>query len=209
MVMTFETWWLYVTVVFVISGTPGPNMLHVMTRGAQLGFRRTIPAMLGCLTAILIYVFLSALGLGALLKAYPQLFNALRIAGAAYLIWIGIKAWRGSGTSSNEANETVGSIPAGQLYRGGLWISLSNPKLIIFAAALFPQFIDPARSFGQQMTILVTSFLAIECAWYAVYACGGRSLSQWLRGHSRQRLFGRITGSIFMGFGCLLLARRA
>ena len=184
-------------------------MLHVMARGAQLGFGRAVPAMAGCLTAILIYVFLSALGLGALLKTYPQLFDMLRIAGAAYLIWIGIKAWCSNGAASDSAGETARAITAGQLYRGGLWISLSNPKLIIFAAALFPQFIDPARAFAPQMTILVASFLAIECGWYAVYACGGRSLSHWLRDQRRQRLFDRITGSIFIGFGCLLLARRA
>lgn len=207
--MTFESWWLYVTVVFLISGTPGPNMLHVMARGAQLGFGRAIPAMAGCLTAILIYVFLSALGLGALLKAYPQLFDALRIVGAAYLIWIGIKAWRSRGATQDQASEFARLIPAGELYRGGLWISLSNPKLIIFAAALFPQFIDPARAFAPQMTILVVSFLVIECGWYAVYACGGRSLSGWLREQRRQRLFDRITGSIFVSFGLVLIARRA
>lgn len=86
---------------------------------------------------------------------------------------------------------------------------LSNPKLIVFAAALFPQFIDPQRPFAPQLAILVGSFVVIESFWYAVYAFGGMRLAAWLRPVARQRLFNRLTGALFVGFGGALLGSRA
>lgn len=86
---------------------------------------------------------------------------------------------------------------------------LSNPKLIIFAAALFPQFIDMERPFAIQLTILVVSFAAIEIFWYSAYALGGQKLKHWLEPANRQKLFNRGTGLIFFGFGGALLGTRA
>src|ERR1700754_2164102 len=93
--MTLRTWWLFVTAVFLLCGTPGPNMLHVMTRSIRFGFRRSLAAMAGCYSAILLVLSASAAGLTALLMAVPGAFEILRYAGVAYLIWLGVKAWRG------------------------------------------------------------------------------------------------------------------
>ena len=95
--MTWDRWWLFAVTVFLIAGTPGPNMLHVMTRSVRFGFARSVWAMAGCLSAVLLALSASALGLGALLLAMPRLFDVVRYAGAAYLLWLGIKAWRGAG----------------------------------------------------------------------------------------------------------------
>jgi threonine/homoserine/homoserine lactone efflux protein len=208
--MSLENWWLYVIAVFVVAGTPGPNMLHIMSRSVQFGFRTSIYAMLGCVSAVLIYLFASALGLGAVLKALPHLFDALRYTGAAYLIWLGIKAWRSPATPAGSADNATGParMSPSAIYRGGLLVSLSNPKLIMFAAALFPQFIDPKTPFAPQLAILVVSFLFIECFWYVIYAKGGQRLSAWLRHANRQRTFDRAAGSAFVGFGGILLASR-
>ena len=92
--MTLHTWWLYVTAVFLIAATPGPNMLHVMAQSIHHGTRRSIASMTGLMTAVLTCLFASAAGIGALLKASPMLFDVLRYAGVAYLVWLGIKAWR-------------------------------------------------------------------------------------------------------------------
>src|SRR3546814_5422211 len=102
----------------------------------------------------------SDLGLGALLKASPRLFDGLRYAGVAYLIWLGVKAWRAPVGEAGEVGATrARSLRA--LYGTGLLTGLSNPKLIIFAAALFPQFIDTGRPFAMQLGILVASFVEI------------------------------------------------
>ena len=92
--MSLHLWWLYVTAVFLISATPGPNMLHVMTQSIAHGPRKALVTMAGLMSAVLLCLIASALGLGALLKASPRLFDILRYAGVAYLIWLGIKAWR-------------------------------------------------------------------------------------------------------------------
>lgn len=206
--MQIGTWWLYALTVFVVAGTPGPNMLHIMMRSIQIGPRRSSFAMMGCLSAVLLCLFASAFGLGTLLKAEPRLFDVLRYGGVAYLIWLGIKAWRSPVTSPGEAGAVRAVQSAGSLYRGGLLIGLSNPKLIIFAAALFPQFVDARAPFAPQLGIMVVTFAAIECFWYALYAMGGRSLARWLEPANRQRLFNRVTGTIFVGFGAALLGHR-
>ncbi|WP_242127562.1 LysE family translocator [Sphingobium sp. Sx8-8] len=206
--MSLHVWWLYVTAVFLISATPGPNMLHVMTQSIHHGPRRAVATMAGLMSAILLCLIASALGLGALLKASPRLFDLLRYAGVAYLIWLGIKAWRAPVGDAGEVGATrARSLRA--LYGTGLLTGLSNPKLIIFAAALFPQFIDVDRPFAAQLAILVASFVAIEFGWQCVYALGGVKLARWLAPANRQRLFNRGTGLMFVAFGGALLGARA
>lgn len=207
--MTLQTWWLYVTAVFLISATPGPNMLHVMVQSIHHGARRSIASMAGLMTANLVCLLASAAGLGALLKASPMLFDVLRYAGVGYLVWLGIKAWRAPVASSDPDAEKPAPPSLTAMFGAGLGTGFSNPKLIVFAAALFPQFIDTAAPFAPQLAILVLSFTAIEAFWFGMYAIGGRSLAAWLAPASRRRLFNRVTGTIFIAFGAALLGSRA
>lgn len=210
--MSWERWWLFAATVFVIAGTPGPNMLHVMARSVSLGWRRSVWAMAGCLTAVVAALAASALGLEALLAAMPRLFDALRYAGAAYLLWLGIRAWRsGKGEAGLDPEMPDGGrgVPASTLYRDALFTGLSNPKLILFAAALFPQFIDRHAARGPQFAILVVTFAVVESGWYAAYATGGRRLAGWLRTPGRQRAFDRAVGGLFVLFALGLIAARA
>lgn len=210
--MSWDRWWLFVVTVFLISGTPGPNMLHVMARSVRFGFARSVWAMAGCLTAVLIALAASAAGVGALLLASPHLFDVLRYAGAAYLVWLGVKAWRGAGKGAAGLDPEVPVVPglgAFALYRDALFTGLSNPKLILFAAALFPQFIARTAGWGGQFAILVATFTVIEVSWYAAYAAGGRRLAGWLDSPARRRLFDRGTGALFFVFGAGLIAARA
>lgn len=206
--MLLKTWWLYVTVVFLVSATPGPNMLHVMSQSIHHGPRRALVTMAGLMSAVMICLAASVLGLGALLKASPRLFDVLRYAGMAYLIWLGIKAWRAPVVSAEEMDAVP---PAGHhtLFVTALLTGLSNPKLIVFAAALFPQFIDSAQPFGPQLVILLVTFVVIESFWYGVYAFGGMRLARWLESVDRRRFFNRATGLLFIGFGAALFGARA
>ncbi|MCJ2035928.1 LysE family translocator [Methylobacterium sp. J-068] len=207
--MTFHTWWLFLGAVFALSGTPGPNMLHILARSVRVGLRRSGAAMAGCLSAVILVLLASAAGLSAVLLASPVLFDVLRYAGVAYLLVLGIRAWRG-----DEASITVegGAGPAPlslrRLYRDGLLIGLSNPKLLLFASAFLPQFVDPARPQGPQFAILVATFAGAELFWYGVYALGGRKLAAALTRPALKRAFDRLTGAIFVGFGAMLLGAR-
>lgn len=204
--MALHTWWLFVGAVFLLSGTPGPNMLHVMSRSVEMGLKRSVAAMAGCLAAVVTVLAASAAGLTTLLLAVPGAFEVLRYAGAAYLVFLGIKAWRADAAPLDVGTgELVPRVSKMAILRGGFAIGISNPKLILFAAAFLPQFVDPAQPKLPQFAILVLSFAVIEAGWYTVYALGGRSLSRYLSRPAIKRMFNRITGTIFMGFGLALL----
>lgn len=209
--MSWDRWCLFAMTVFLIAGTPGPNMLHVMTRSVRHGFGRAGWAMAGCLSSVLLALMASGAGVGALLSASPHLFGVLRYAGAAYLAWLGIKAWRGAGEGAAGLDPTVPEVASARaaiLYRDALLTGLSNPKLILFATALFPQFISRQSAWAPQFAILVATFAVIETGWYVTYAAGGRRLARWLAPAHRQRLFDRATGSLFLLFGLGLIAAR-
>src|SRR3546814_15315682 len=92
--MNLHTLWLFAIAVFLLSATPGPNMLHILSRSVELGFARSTAAMAGCLLGLLALLSASAVGLGALLHALPGVFDVLRLAGAAYLLYLAFQAWR-------------------------------------------------------------------------------------------------------------------
>ncbi len=207
--MSWQIWWMFVCGVFVICATPGPNMLHVMSRSQRFGFSRSMAAMAGCLAAILLALTASVAGLAALLIASPLLFEVLRYVGAGYLIYLGVSAWRGGGSPLDIAAD--GQPPARsawQLFRGGFLVSISNPKMLLFAAAFFPQFIDRSRPQATQFAILVATFCVLELFWYGVYAVGGSTLARFLSRPAWQRWLDRAAGTIFIAFGLALLKFR-
>jgi threonine/homoserine/homoserine lactone efflux protein len=214
--MTLSTWWLFIAMTFVVSATPGPNMLYVMTVSARQGVRAAVLAMAGCMTALLIMMSLSAAGLGALLKSFPAVFDALRLAGAAYLAYLGVKCWRApvqdDVSPGAQPIAALGATPDAAadvtIYRQGFLVAASNPKAILFAAAFFPQFLNPAQAQLPQFAILLATFTFIEVAWYFVYAVSGQRLAVYLQRANVMRAFNRLTGGVFVGFaGLMALAR--
>ena len=216
--MTLSTWWLFIAMTFVVSATPGPNMLFVMSTSARHGLRAAVLAMAGCMTALLAMMSLSAAGLGALLQSFPAVFDALRLAGAAYLAYLGVKCWRApvhDAVRDTLAGQVGAATPvaltaaqSGAIYRQAFLVAASNPKAILFAAAFFPQFIDPALAKLPQFAILLTTFTVIEVAWYLVYAVSGKRLSVYLQRASVMRAFNRLTGGVFIGFAGLMAMAR-
>jgi threonine/homoserine/homoserine lactone efflux protein len=209
--MSLQAWWLFVMMTFVVSATPGPNMLLVMSSSARFGFRAAIATMAGCMTALLAMMSISAVGLGALLQAFPSVFDVLRWAGAAYLAYLGIKSWR-----SPVHDEVVDDASRlrrqprkpGALFRQGVLVAASNPKAILFAAAFLPQFIQPQMPKFPQFVILLSTFALIETSWYVVYAGSGQRLASYLRRTAVLKAFNRLTGGIFIGFAAVMAAVR-
>ncbi|GAB6853119.1 LysE family translocator [Asaia astilbis] len=209
--MTLQTWWLFVVTVFFISATPGPNMMHALSRSVEFGFRRSTAAMAGCITALLLALVLSMAGIGAVLTAMPRLFDVIRYAGAAYLIYLGIKAWRADEspeTSRPERGSPVGAS-AWRLYRTGFLVGISNPKLLLFAAAFFPQFIDHHLPVLSQFGILLVTYLCSDTLWLTLYGVGGHSLSRFLSRRPVRRAFNRLTAFVFIVFGIVILRAKA
>ncbi|WP_431821121.1 LysE family translocator [Burkholderia sp. F1] len=208
--MSLHTWWLFVATVFVVSAIPGPNMLLVMTHGARHGLRRSSATMAGCLSALVLMLSVSAAGLGVFLEAWPAMFNALRYAGAAYLIYLGVKAWRARvdadtpGADVEPVARQAAPASGWALFRNGFLVAGSNPKAILFAAALLPQFINASEPTLPQFGVLVATFAVIEVSWYLVYASFGMRIGATLKSQNVAKAFNRLTGGLFVGFGAMM-----
>lgn len=206
--MALQTWLLFVVTVFFVSATPGPNMLLAMTHGIRHGVRETLPTCAGLLTALGIIMLGSAAGLGALLAASEKLFGLVKYAGAAYLVYLGIKTWRAEPQALAAPGAAVQALEnqPGHKFRTGFLVAMSNPKAFIFFTALFPQFMDAHAPQAPQLAILAATFYVIESSWQFVYAAGGARLSRWLASPRRMRWVNRFAGGSFVGAGLALSA---
>lgn len=181
--MTFQAWLLFCATDTLISLTPGPAVLLVVSLGVSRGARVGVRAGLGILTANALYFAISASGVGALLLASYRVFFAVKWIGAAYLVWIGLgMLWR---RGEAGAAPSLGGRAGG--FRAGFVTNASNPKLLVYFAAILPQFIDPAGRLAlplQVGTLAVTS-MGIELlilVGYAALAARGRRLVETPRG---------------------------
>ena len=208
--MAPHTWWLFVVTVFFVSATPGPNMLHVMARSVELGLVRAMAAMAGCFVAVLSLLTASALGLTALLLAIPGAFAILRYAGAAYLIWLGYKAWTADDAPIDIGEGAVpANVSGARVFGTAFLVGIGNPKALLFAAAFLPQFIDAAAPKGPQFALMVLTFDVIEISWYFAYALGGRSIAAFLERPAPRKAFNRLTGGLFIVFGLAMAGARS
>ena len=194
--MTFKTWLLFLVMEIALSLSPGPAVFYVVSQGARGALRRSVPAALGIIGANAIYFALSATSLGAIIAASARFFAIAKWVGAAYLIYLGVKALRSSGSS--HAVDLGVSLPAEKgdrrrVFLGALTLQLANPKALLFFLALLPQFIDPTRVVVPQMLILAaTSMLPEFCilmgyGWLAHRALHAsakfgmsRNMNRWL-----------------------------
>lgn len=212
--MSFNVWLLYCTTIFLMSATPGPNMLLAMTHGMRYGNRRALITCAGLMIGLLVIMCASMLGLGAILAASERLFSLLKYAGAAYLVYLGVKLWRDPAIASGLAVDVTRAVATEgapvALFRTGMLVALSNPKAFLFFTAFFPQFFNKAEPQGLQFAILAATFVAVEGVWQIIYMTGGTRASRVLGAPGRLRLVNRISGSLFIGLAFLLAtARRA
>ena len=163
--MTFKTWTLFFVMETALSLSPGPAVFYVVSQGARGAMRRTLPAAAGILSANAVYFILSATSLGALIAASARFFVAAKWLGAAYLIYLGVRALRSADMAHGIELEQTSSRVAGdaqRVYAGALTLQLANPKALLFFLALLPQFIDTARPVIPQMLILAATSMIPE-----------------------------------------------
>jgi homoserine/homoserine lactone efflux protein len=183
--------------------TPGPVVTLVIATSASKGLRAGLITVAGSSTGIAFALTLIGLGLSFVLSHALFWFEVLRWAGAAYLIWLGIQAWRG-------ARRATAAPPHSRVHFGrGFLAAVLNPKVIAFFTAFLPQFVDPSLPAAPQLAVMgaVTAALAAlgDSTW-AILAARGRN---WFMHPSRTRLLGRLSGVALIGGGIWLsLARR-
>jgi threonine/homoserine/homoserine lactone efflux protein len=205
--MTLSTYLLYVAAVALLIATPGPTMLMCMTNALNHGPRRAMTSVAGSVSAVLVVMVLSAMGLGALLAASETAFTAAKLIGAAYLVWLGIKTFRTDASPMAVDGQAAGK-PRRSFYLQGLLVGASNPKALLFFAAFFPQFLNPAAPMVPQFTILALTFMAFEFAVLTTCALSVSRLAPLLRQSGPIRWVNRICGGLFTLMGGLLLFTR-
>jgi len=203
--MTLSNYWLFVPACFAVNMAFGPNNVLSLSNGAREGVRVSVLAALGRLVAFAAMIAVAGIGLGALLMASQALFTALKLAGAAYLVWIGIKLLRADPADLARVAPEAGA-PEGRvrrLARQEFLVAAGNPKAILVFTAFFPQFVDRAH-YASSFTLLGVTFLAFELVAIAIYAMLGARLGTLTGRRSGLRWFNRASGSLMIVFGALL-----
>jgi len=158
---------------FVLTVTPGPGVLYVIGRSVGGGRRSGLASMLGIETGEAVYITGAALGITALIAASPVALSVLRYAGAAYLVLLGIRAWRDHDAAEGGGQEAGSDWGA---YGRGLVVQLLNPKVAVFFLAYFPQFINPEQPVAPQVALLGLIYILIAMSVDACYVL----LAAWL-----------------------------
>lgn len=214
--MPLNTWLLYVAAVFVLCVTPGPAVLMSVTNGVNHGVKQAFFSALGVITAVMIIMAGSALGVGAAMAASEVLFNAIKWFGVAYLFYIGVMTLRSTtssfelpaesavGATVQKATSKVSQTSFLSLYTKGFLVGISNPKALLFFTAFFPQFLNPALPQLLQFAILGSTFVFFELSGLMFYATFASRLAPWLRTEGRAKAFNRVSGVTFIGASVLL-----
>jgi homoserine/homoserine lactone efflux protein len=193
---------------FLLCLTPGPAVLLVVSQGLRGGFKSSQRGILGVLAGNAIFFLLSALGLGALLMSSAALFQIIKWAGAAYLVFIGLKMLLAKRSTTNPADLTSAPKPSMKLFSEGLVTQLSNPKAIVFFSALLPQFLTPDEGVLEQFAILGIVSLGIELCVLLTYGWAAERGGRFILKGRFSLLTDRIAGGFLIGAGLGLAVSR-
>nr|WP_218583330.1 LysE family translocator [Pseudomonas atagonensis] len=201
------TLWLFFLALTVVYLLPGPDMILLLQTGARQGRGAALATAMGLGIARACHVALAALGLAALFKAAPWTFDVVRLAGAAYLLWIGIQCLRSTllpNLNSAGIADTRGQWR--EAIRRGLLTNLLNPKALLFCSVLLPQFIvNDGAPVLNQFALLGLLLVGVGLLFDSAYALTGAALGRWLQ-HSptAQRVQQWLFGSLLIGFAVRL-----
>jgi threonine/homoserine/homoserine lactone efflux protein len=203
-------YWLFIATAILLVITPGQDTFFILGRSLSGGRSAGIAAALGITAGSVIHTFAAALGLSALLATSPYAFIAVKFAGAAYLIYMGVRALlsRANGLPGDDgATRADGRWPA---FRQGILSNLLNPKVALFFLALMPQFIE-AGSTRKVAAFLVLglTFVALGVIWCVVLAVAAAKLrGAFLRRPSMANVLNKVAGAMFIALGLKLATAR-
>jgi homoserine/homoserine lactone efflux protein len=198
--MSFSVWLGFLLAAILIAVAPGPGAVVSMSTGMRHGYRSAFVVILGLQLALICHLLLVAVGLGALLAASETAFAAVKLLGAGYLVWLGVKKWR------SPAVPVEAAAPEGRrgLLVQGLLVNLTNPKAIVFIGALVPPFIDAALPQLPQYLIVAGTLCLTDVVVMSGYALLAARLGGWLYEPRAIRLQNRIFGGLFATAGVFL-----
>jgi len=187
---------------------PGPSVLLTVAHSLRFGWRRALSTVAGATCGIAIQVTATFVGMASFMLLLAEGFEWLRWAGVAYLLYLGLKQWRAQPETADELNAASPQTRGRGLFLQGLVVTIPNPKSLLFLAAFFPQFVDPAVPLATQAAIMLPSFLVITFVFTAVWALGAAQLRGLFQSRKRIVLRNRITGGLMMAAAAGLAAAR-
>lgn len=204
--MSLEIYAAYLIACIVIIIVPGPTVTLIVANSLKHGTRAGLLNVAGTQFGLGIMVLVAGIGLSSVVATLGHGFEWLRLAGAAYLIWLGWKMFRSAGADLD--GTAPAKPPRGGFFLQGALVALSNPKTLLFFGAFFPQFLDPARDHATQIAIMGATALL-----FAALSDGAYSLLSGKAGHllsrNRVRLLSRLSGGFLVGGGLWLASTRA
>ena len=208
--MHWQVWLLFVITVAVLSMTPGPAVLFVLSQAIKRGATKSVWGSCGILSANIVYFILSATSLGAVIVASYNVFVLIKWIGAAYLIYLGVSGFLGK--SSVVKIQTGSDLPRSgpRILGDGFVLQLANPKALLFFTAILPQFLNTHANVPLQVLVLGVSSTLVEFAVLVAYGeLAGRALAA-ARNPRFEKITNRIAGSLLIGAGVgLARLRRA
>jgi homoserine/homoserine lactone efflux protein len=204
--MDLSVWITYFIATIVLSITPGPGVFSSISAGLHHGFRLGWWNALGMQAANLIWVGVVSLGLGALLIASEAAFWVVKWAGVAYLVYLGIVTWRAPARGFEDRPDDAHT--AWDVFLRGFLVNITNPKGIIFFAAILPQFIDVARAQLPQYAILAATTFAVDLVTMMGYTALAARVLRVMRDPKSIRWVNRGLGGLFVAAGVALAGFR-
>jgi len=198
---------LQTVVAFVLTGmvlvvVPGPSVLFIVGRALAHGRRVALVSVAGNMSGVLLVVGVVALGFGTIAAHSIEVFTVLKLVGAAYLVYLGVQTIRHRGELAAAVEEPAGPLTA-RIYRQGVVVGATNPKVLVLFAAILPQFTDPAAGVpGVQMVVLGVLFAVLAAGVDAIYAVGAGAARGWLATSPRRiRRLGASGGVLMIALG--------
>lgn len=192
---------------FALIVVPGPSVMFVVSRAVALGRRAALTTVLGNAVGVFAQVLLVAVGLGAIVERSIAVFTIVKLAGAGYLVWLGVQAIRHRRQLANAFSEPGVTVQTPRsVFRDGFVVGIANPKAIVFFAAILPQYVNPTGAAPQlQMLVLGLIFVLVALASDGAWALAAGTARGWFA-HSPKRLtrLGAIGGTAMIGLGCHL-----
>lgn len=196
----------FLGVMAVMAVTPGPANLFAVATGMERGRKAALAGVVGMNAATLVWFGAAALGLGALVTAFPQVFRWVAIAGALYVAWLGIKALLGAVRPGDQPKEI--DVKAGRsAVANGFMVQIANPKAILFFTAVLPPFLDVQRPMAPQLALFAAATIGMDVLSMSAYGLGGAALARRMSQPRFKRGFGVVVGLMLLLASALIVSR--
>ena len=201
--MALDTFLIFLAVAILPALSPGPGMLLALSNSLRYGPRATFYSAIGNSLGLMLMGFAVAFGLAAVFAVSALAFTVVKIVGAAYLVYLGIKLWR-DGKALSLPGQDCAPINPGRLFRQAFLVSITNPKAMVLLAALIPPFVDNSKPIMMQVTVMSVSYAIMCFGNHLLLAQAGGRVRLLLCSERRMKATQRALGSLFIGFGAAL-----